>query len=505
MINLFRKNQRILMLIVAILTIIAFIFLYNTAQLDELASVRNPRIYGAALTPVAIDRQVKNYQLTVALGQYDLLSRLGGAGMDQERSVSEFVWNLLVLQHEARALGVQPTDDQVADRIKSLPVFQTERQFDPRKYGAFVTEQLAPRGFTERQLEEVMRDALRAERVGAIVEAPVAVSEGEVRAAARVLQPVTATVISLTSKDPLPKAEIPAADISTYFERNAETLKTNELRAARVVAFELPAGTKPEGKERVEALQKLADVASRFVEALGANGGTFDSAAQSAGVAIQTLPAFNLSGALASTPPADAEKVAKTAKAVAGTAFVLPAAGSTSDVIESEDSFYVIELTEIAPSRQLTLDEAAPAIRARLEAVAAERAQQEFANSKLMTLREALASGRSATDAATAAGLKTEVLEKVVPTAENISPAQRSAIAATLGLIPGQLSPIEMGPEGPFTVVLTDRGDLNSEEFEKQRAEIVSSLLENKRSLLFAEWLRVAREAAKITMPGSRG
>jgi hypothetical protein len=68
MIQVLRKNQRVLMLVVAVLTIVAFVFLYNTTQLDELATIENPTIYGKALTPLAIDRQVKNYQLTSPSG-----------------------------------------------------------------------------------------------------------------------------------------------------------------------------------------------------------------------------------------------------------------------------------------------------------------------------------------------------------------------------------------------------------------------------------------------------
>ena len=73
MIQIFRKNQRGLMLLVAFITIVAFVFLYNTDQLDELASTQNPTIYGKSLNPAAIDRQVRNYQLTAALGEFDLL------------------------------------------------------------------------------------------------------------------------------------------------------------------------------------------------------------------------------------------------------------------------------------------------------------------------------------------------------------------------------------------------------------------------------------------------
>ena len=129
------------MLLVAFITIIAFVFLYNTTQLDELASTRNPTIYGKALDQPAIDRQVKNYQLTSALGQFDLLEKLGGTLPDQGMAITQFVWNLLVLQHQSKELGIEPTDDQVADKIKAIPVFQSNGQFDPVKYTSFLSEQ----------------------------------------------------------------------------------------------------------------------------------------------------------------------------------------------------------------------------------------------------------------------------------------------------------------------------------------------------------------------------
>ena len=95
------------MLLVAFITIVAFVFLYNTTQLDELASVRDPSIYGKPLNPAAIERQVKNYHLTTALGQFDLLEKLGGTLPDQGMAITQFVWNLLVLQHQSQELGVE--------------------------------------------------------------------------------------------------------------------------------------------------------------------------------------------------------------------------------------------------------------------------------------------------------------------------------------------------------------------------------------------------------------
>jgi len=505
--HILRKNQRVLMLIVAVLTIIAFIFLYNTATIDELSSVQDPTIYGRTLNPGAIDRQVKNYQLTVALGQYELLSKLGGASADRNEALNAFVWNLLVLQHEAKVFGVEPTVDQVADRIKTLPVFQTEGQFDPTKYSAFVRDQLAPRGFTERQLEEVMRDAIRVERISAIVEAPVAVSEAEVREAARILRPVTSTVISFDAAEALAAVTVPDQEVATYFERNLPQLNTQETRAVQYVSFGLPAGSALEGKEKVEAMQKLADAASAFVDAIAAPGASLESAAQSAGLAVQQTPAFDRSGSIppSASGPVDA-KVVETAKALAPSAFLLQGPGSTSDVIQAGDGFYVLGLSQVNPSRPLTLDEASPAIRERLRAVAAEQSLRQNAAEKINQLREALAAGKTIEAAIGEIGLKSTEMNGIVPTAETVTPEQRAYIFPTLSLREGEVSNFQPGPDGGFAVYLKSLGPLDEKAFAERREEILDGLLEGKRGLLFAEWLRTSRDAAKISVPaGNRG
>ncbi|MDX2081205.1 MAG: SurA N-terminal domain-containing protein [Terrimicrobiaceae bacterium] len=506
MINLFRKNQRVLMLIVAVLTIIAFIFLYNTVQLDELASVRNPTIYGKPLTPVAIDRQVKNYQLTVALGQFDLLQKLGGMGMDREAAANEYVWNLLVLQHEARNLGVQPTDDQVASRIESLPVFQTSGQFDPAKYSTFLRDQLAPRGFTERQLEEVMRDSLRVDRIARIVEAPVSVSEAELREAARILQPVSGAILRFDAAAATSGVTVTPEEIKDYFDRNQAQLNTEETRSVRYVVFELPPGPAPEGREKVESLQKLADAASRFVDQLAQPGASFDSAAAAAGTTVRDFASLDRTGALpaaAQVGGEEAKKLADLAREIAPAIFLLSQAGATTDVVQRGDTFVVAQLSGINPARPLTIDEATPQIEVRLRTLAAQSTLENYITEKLQAVRQAVGSGKSIADAAAEAGLKIETFENLSPTSETLTPEQRTAVGQTFTLRDGEISPATENPEGPMAVFLASRGALDEKAFEERRAEFRDGLLENKRNLLFVEWLRTAREAARLTFPGN--
>jgi peptidyl-prolyl cis-trans isomerase D len=512
MINLLRKNQRGLMLVVAILTIVAFIFLYNTSQLDELATTRPPKIYGQTLSPGALERQAKNYQLTLALGQYDLVSKLGGTGADQEASLSEFVWNLLILQHQARALGVEPTDAQVADRIKEVAVFQTDKQFDPLKYRAFLSEQLAPRGFTEHQLEEVMRDSLRLERIESIVASPVAVGDKEIREAARVLQPVTAEFVRFNAEDAAKGVQVGQEEIAGYFERNQANLNSKETRAVRYVSFELPSGSKLEGRAKVDELQKLVDQATKFADSLA--GMPFDQAATAAGLTVRSTAAFDRAGTLPPINQIDGDATKKVEDilskiapkevlaAVAPPAFLLPAVGKISDVIQSGDAFYVVELAELNPARPLTLAEAGPSIEARLREVKAEQALRTSGEEKLKALRAAVASGKKFADAAKEAGLKVESLKNIAPMADSLTPDERRVVSSTLSLKEGELSGLDPAPWGGLCVYLQSRGPLADAELAAKREEIQQSLLENKRSLLLAEWLRISREEAKISIPG---
>lgn len=513
MINLLRKNQRGLMLVIAILTIVAFIFLYNRGPLDDLASTRNPKIYGQALTPGAIDRQVKNYQLTLALGQFDLVSKLGGTGADQNASLSEFVWNLLVLQHQAHVLGVEPTDAQVADRIKAIPVFQTGGQFDPVKYAAFVRDQLTPRGFTERQLEEVMRDALRVEKIGEIVEAPIAVGEKEIIESARILQPVTAEFVRFSAEDAAKGVQVAPEEIAGFFERNQSNLNTRETRTVRYVAFDLPKDAKLEGRAKVEEMQKLADLATKFTDSLGSM--PFDEAVKALGLAVRSTPAFDRMGNSQDAPPAGGPDAGKQIQdnlseiapkevvtAIAPAAFLLPAVGKTSDVIQSGDSFYVVELSGVNAARPLTLAEATPTIEANLRETKAQQALRVSSDEKIKSLRAALGSGKKFDEASREAGLAAEPLANLSPSAESLTPEQRGVISSTLALKEGELSGFEAAPWGGFAVYLQSRAPLDDQELSKRREEIVGSLRDNKRKLLFAEWLRVCRADAKISVPG---
>ena len=245
MITIIRKNQRVLMLFVAVLTIIAFIWLYNPADTGKLGSTTMATIYGRKLSQADIEREVKSFQLALALGQFGLLEDLGGMAQDENRALDEFIWNRLVMQHQAKELGIEPTDSQIAGHIKAASVFQTNGQFDPVKYKTLLLEQLGPRGFNELQLENVIRDALRVERIKTIVSAPVAVSEAEVSEPARIFEKVNAQAVRFSLAASGSSADVTDEEVKSFYEQSGPALIMPETRSVEYVKFAPPASEKP--------------------------------------------------------------------------------------------------------------------------------------------------------------------------------------------------------------------------------------------------------------------
>ncbi len=482
------------MLVIATLTIVSFIWFYSPLKRQGAGGGSDlvGTIYDRELTQPDLEKVNKYYQLSLMLGQYDLLKDLAGRAQNENEARMSFIFNLIVLRHEAKELGVKPTDDQIAERVKSLPIFQTNGQYDPTKYGRFTSEQLGPRGLVEDNILETVGDALRLEAIKNIVGAPAAVNPAEVRDAARIYQKVDLQTIKL----PLSAAEagvvVTPEEIQGFFQKNAAMMTAPETRSVEYVEFALPAEQKPEGK--VEAQQKLANDAIAFVQQAKAT--SFEKAAAAIGRTVQTSPEFDHSGASNGIKDTDSNTVLK---GLAPSAFVLSEQKPTSDVQQVGDNFYVVKLVKVTPQHPLTLDEVKPLLEQNIKAAKAQQVLVANGKAIVAKIREQLAAGKSFTDAATALGFKPETITGLDFTSENLKPEQQSLARASILLEPGQVSNLVPDTDGGVAVYLTSRAPLDPAKLASADKDITPRILASKRDLLFGSWLASAMEAAKFT------
>ena len=492
-----RKHQRWLMTVIAALTIIAFAWLYNTTDLDRVGSNMVAKIYGRDVMQVDIERAVRNYQLALALGQLDLVRDLSGQARSEDEAANNFIWNLMILHHEAARLGVEPGTQAVVDKIKTLPVFQTEGQFDPLKYANFMQEQLAPRGFTERQLESVIRDSLRLAEVKALVGSPAVLLPQEASSALARLRPLDLEVLRWNATTVAKNVEVGDEELRKAFDERAKDLTVPEKRSVRYVSFALsPEESKLEGKERVEALQKVATATGDFAQSLSDGAGDLAAAAAKAGVAVQTTPLFASDG---STGGALAEADGEVVPAAAAVAFRLPAGGGNFEIVQAgQDGYAVIEVAAVEAARPMTFDEARADLRAELIAAKRDTMVREAATSALTQIRTALGEGKSFADAAKQAGVRPEKVGGLSIFDEKLEPAQRQMAASAMDLPDGTLGDFTPSPDGGFAVYVAGRGEVDAETAAKQKPMVESGLLEGKQMLLFAQWLATARQESGL-------
>jgi len=485
------------MLLIAALTIIAFAFLYNTTEMDRVGSNMVARIYGRNVMQVDVERAVRNYQLALALGQFELVRDLSGQAQSEDEAADNFIWNLMVLQHESAALGVEPGDKAVVDAVKALRVFQKDGQFDPVKYGSFLQEQLAPRGFTERQLESVIKDSLRLKAVKGLVETPAFVTHEDIAPALERVAPADLKILRFDAAAIGKDIQVTDEELTKAFEERKSSLNAPEKRSVRYVAFVLSAKDAEAGdKERVEALQKIATATGDLAQALGEPGQNLQNVASSKGLEVKTTPFFAPDGA-AGEKLADAE--ADVVKAAASVAFRLPPSPGNFEIVQlAENGYAVIEIAELQAARPLSFEEARADIRADLIARKRETAVREAVGKALPVIRENLAGGKTIDEAAKAAGVKTEEIKGLTVLSQDLEAAQRQIAAAIMDVPTGSLGEFVPSPDGGFVPFVVSRANADDAKVAERKPVIEQGLLQGKKMLCFAQWLATARGKADL-------
>src|SRR5437879_4771365 len=331
MMKLLRRHKDWLMIVSAILSI-PFVF-YFVQRPDYGAIGRGDvgQIYGRKLTQLEIDGNARLGSLAQALGMSDFwetlsLKQPGNAGY------GTFAVNLIVLRHEAQRLGLRPSPSELADVVRRLPAFQSETGFDMNKFSDFVRNALGPKGLGEEHIEQLVRDELSLKEIKRLLATGITVSKGELdENFQRGYDKFYVTVIRFHSGDFDKDIKVNDEDVQKYYDAHKSELKTDEKRKVEFVRLGLteeaqeytnlpgplsqpgyssifidrftqsligahavtPLSSGSDrtaqgwdeqetltGTERIEGLQKLADSATDFTQALLEKGTDFKQAAQ---------------------------------------------------------------------------------------------------------------------------------------------------------------------------------------------------------------------------------
>ena len=567
--KLLRRHKDWLMIVNAILAIPFICYFVRTPDYGAMKQGDVGQIYGRQLSQLEIDANARLGGLAQALGMSDFWETLslkqpgnGGYGT--------FAVDLIILRHEAERLGLRPGGAEIADVVRKLPVFQGESGFDITKFSDFVRNGLGPMGLGEEHIEQLARDEICLNEIKELLAAGVTISKDELdETFRRGYDKFFVSVIRFRSADFENGITIKDEDVQKYYDAHKSELKTDEKRKVEFVhlglteepaeytnlpgplsqpayssAFtgrfiqsltatsssvgsDVTAQRRNEqktltGTERIEALQKLADSATDFTQALLEKDIDFRQAA-----AKFQLP-VNETGEFTAAAP---DSKLKADPQLSAAAFKLSVQEPNSDPVQVADGFYILHLVGVTEARPLTMEEAKPKI---VDAIKKSRTRElmsskgpEVANQ----LREA-AKSSAASDLQAAIQKARVKAEKLPPFSlfeeettksqdnetnqskepKNELPSQSTEPKneppdlpmikqAVAFLDAGEISDFVPSAENGFIAILEKREPSADPDAGEKKAAFEKKLLDNKQRIVLYEWLHERQQAAGL---GSR-
>jgi peptidyl-prolyl cis-trans isomerase D len=504
MITVLRKHHRWLMIVIGILAI-PFVFYFNKTDFGAQRSNDLGRIYDRPVTHVEFLRNARLMNLANSLG-LNLGQELALAASSEAEAYSEFTWNRLILHHEAEQLGIRPTSNEITEFVKTLRPFLGPSGFDINKYTEFTQTTLPALGFNESEIEELVSDQLSLNRVKDLLGNGIRITESEsLENYQRSYGKMDVAVVRLSKEDLQKDIKITDEEIAKYYETPKAQLKSEEKRRVEFVTFEL---TDPDkkltGKERIDMLQKLANHANDFSQALLAKDANFGELANKFQGPVSSTGEF--------TAAAPDPKLASNPQ-LTQYAFVLTQQEPYSDPIQGPDGFFVLHLLGITEARPLSLEEAKPKI---AESLKAERLRELLSTKGAEIARQIReARGKPLDQAVQQAGLK---LEQVPPFSLVENPASKTEkdkepkndtpdlpmiknVVAELA--PGEVTEFVPTEKGGLIAVLEKREPVDPAGYAQAKPLFEFPYLQRKRTIVFFEWLRERRRVAGVAFSNS--
>lgn len=589
MLETLRKHHYILMLCIAILVCVAFVFFGdyrrgggNHPDATPIATIDGKDYYTNDLAQIDAQRGIvmrlldpsnQLAQFTDPLAFY--VNTLGGNpmigrpaifqryGMSRRDSLNfDFCMNVATLRAEAHKLGVEVDREDLEKFVQTVGGFQTNAQFDPAKYEAFLSSgAFGDRPNTERRLYTTLRDVMLFQRMNQLIGGTFPPSPAEVSARyAESKQKTTAAyaIVEKTKQSPAAPTEESIQkfydEAKAAFEAQAAdpakpaadpAVLSEEKRAIRYLLVTLPKpppaltspqpedtsklpedqkkakeeeykkkleehtaamATRAEAMKAYEAERKaLLTKANDISSALSADdrgARTFEEIAQASGLTAKLSEPFT-----AAAPPEDLKPEAKLLAEI----FASPNDPAFPHTLPISSGYALFEIAKVDPPAVLPLDQVKPKVTEKLAAQALAAALKAASETARTAILESLKAGKTFAEAATAAGLSPV---EVPPFTKDKPPAavpnQAAITQAAAALNPGEVSPATEVPEGILLVSTLKRELPKDPKMEEDKKKLAQELTEGAEggfiptySPLFEAWFSVHRNESSTLAPES--
>ena len=425
MLALIRKHQYALFIVVLIVGIAFFVFPDSrSAQNNRFGGPdgRPMNILGTKFTPEEVQAIRESWDILYVLGTGSgggfnfsdpmfqhlmrvnaIAQRTQGSTPEEQEQRRDFVVNTAMTRVLAREAGISASENEINERIQSLPRFQTDGKFDSQKWSVFIDAFGGEAGARRKAIYAAVADAIVFDKLVALTGPPAPKTATELTLAYTAEnQQLTTSVISLSKAD-FASQEVTEQELKDYYEKNKalDELKSEEKRSISYVFIPSP---KPEElkdldeaakTEKERAHKKVAADFSKRLVAEDRGSKTFDTIA--AELSLEVKKAGPLTEA---TLPEDLKDKGRLSTRI----FSMVEVGR-SEVEAAPDGYYAFEVTAIEPPQTLEFEAAKEKITTTLKTKKQEEKFQETLKTSREKLQAALTAGKPFAEAVTESGL----------------------------------------------------------------------------------------------------
>jgi peptidyl-prolyl cis-trans isomerase D len=395
MLDVLRKRKRswVVTFLLALIVVV-FVLFYGGGQMGEPESDKVAEVNGEVIRQrefgLQYQRMLDVYRnMTKGEMTPEILKSL-----KLKNSVMEDMIQQRLLLQETRRLGLEVTDEELMRAIAGVPEFQIDGRFSKNRY----LQLLRANRLNPGEFEEERRRELAVQKLYAIIQDAVRVSENEVREQYNFAQErVSFSFIRLAAQDFLGEAAVAEEDVKNYYEGNKAALtEPLKVQVEYVVypsahfAGQIQVGDKEfeeyYNRNRAAKFQQPRAVRLRHILARVPSGG---DAGQKAGARAKAEAALK-EARDGNDFPAAAKKYSEDPSAAQGGELgwispgqLLPALdqavfalkkGEVSAILESPLGYHIFKAEDVKQEKTTSLKEAMPEI---VRAIKAERGKME--------------------------------------------------------------------------------------------------------------------------------
>ncbi|MBW1992105.1 MAG: SurA N-terminal domain-containing protein [Deltaproteobacteria bacterium] len=256
MLKLLRKHSRSWIIAVAIgAIVVVFIFWgiggFQSERFQEVATVNGQ--------PILLTTYIRQYNQMVR----DIQERTGGELSEadfqalnlKERALNRLIEQVLLLQ-AAKRMGLSVSTPELQEHIRSLPYFQVDGKFSPRRYQALLRRARV----TAADFESGQRQNLLIQKVIRTVTAFAKVSDGELEELYRLVrEKVEVNYLVLSPESYLARQKPSEAAIASYYQKHKQEFRLPDRVRVRFMLFrpqDFAAQAQPTPEEVAEYLRE---------------------------------------------------------------------------------------------------------------------------------------------------------------------------------------------------------------------------------------------------------